>query len=408
MASVALQDGANMRDIFDLCQRHGLPSLAQGMIELPPPQSLREIAARHVMSSDVHTYRPRMGVDDYRASIAAMARTVYGEQVAPENVLATPGVAGGVTAALLALRRAKPEATVAIMEPFYTYHALEVERVFGKLPATIPVRGADPDHNWGELQRRVKAGEVQGVIVTNPLNPSGHVFTAEQVNMLLDLSDNHGLFVILDECYLDMVFNGRAHASPIATGFRDNVVACRGFSKCLGCQSWRVGYAMSTPATLLSMMQEMDPLFICVNWAQQAFADYFREDVADFQGHVKGLNGLLQENWQLLSAAFQQRFGWEPIEPHGTMYGMLRHSEETDITACERALQAGVGICPGNVFFGDATSPPRKTGLLRIHCGVAQSKAQAIAEKLSHGSPGDLRPMPSPFEHDRTVAQSSP
>merc|ERR1712232_78227 len=99
------------------------------------------------------------------------------------------------------------------------------------------------------------------------------------------------------------------------------------------------------------MMQMMDPLYICTNCTQHAFARYFSTSTDDFLAHVKELNTLLQGNWELLSVAFRSRFGWEPFEPHGTMYGLFKHNEESDMQAAERALQAGVGICPGNVFF---------------------------------------------------------
>mmetsp|Transcript_91721 Transcript_91721/g.268459 ORF Transcript_91721/g.268459 Transcript_91721/m.268459 type:complete len:391 (+) Transcript_91721:116-1288(+) len=387
MADVTLKDGSNMRDIFDVCQKHGLPSLAQGMIEFPPPEKLRQLAAKHVCSPQVHTYRTRMGEADYRESISALVKKVYNEDVGPSNVLATAGVAGAVTAALFHLRKTKPDATVALMEPFYTYHSLEVERAFCRSPVVVPdVKGsAMPD--WAELKKRVEAGQVHGVIVTNPNNPSGHVLSKEEVDMLIGLSDSHGLFVIFDECYLDMMFNGKSHVSPLATGLRDNVVACRGFSKCMGCQSWRCGYAISTQSTLENMMRMMDPLYICTSWTQHALAEYFAQHGEDFVVHCKELNALLQENWRILSAAFAKRFGWEALEPDGTMYGMFKHKDETDIKACERALKAGVGICPGNVFYGDVTSPPPNSGWVRIHCGVTKEKAEAIVAKLGEGAP---------------------
>jgi len=390
MAGITLKDGANMRDIFDICQKHGLPSLAQGMIEFPPPEKLRQIAAEKVMETGVHTYRTRMGEVDYREAIAGMAKNIYDEDIGAENVLACAGVAGGVTAALFHLRKTRPDATVAIMEPFYTYHSSEVERAFCRGPMVIPTVGDMPEPNWEELKRKVQDGEVQGVIVTNPLNPSGHVFMEEEVKMLIDLSDKHGLFVIFDECYLDMVFEGKKHVSAVNYGLRDNVVSCRGFSKCMGAQSWRCGYAVSTTSTLTGMMTMMDPLYICTNWTQHAIGEYFVKHCDDFKDHMATLNNLMQENWRILSAAFEKRFGWEPLQPHGTMYGMLRHKEKTDIIACEMALQAGVGICPGNVFYGNVAKPPSCTGWVRIHCGVSKEKAQLIADKLGRESEASL------------------
>lgn len=434
-APIALKDGSNMRDIFDVCQAHGLPSLAQGMIEFPPPEPLRQEAAKAVMKPDVHTYRTRMGEQSYREAIAGMVHQVYGEKnVGPDNVLAVAGVAGGVTAALLHLRRSKEDAaakqraaaaekgekfeetevTMAIMEPFYTYHFHECERAFCRPPLVIPATGehkvegegtagrmgAAP--NWDELNRLVDANKVHGVIITNPMNPSGHVLTEEEVNMLLDLADTKDLFVIFDECYLDMIFNDKTYISSIASKLdkieggeeppakkgrqeaklRKNVVACRGFSKCMGCQSWRCGYAISHQDTLVGMMTMADPLYICTNWTQHAMAEYFKNNLGHFREHCTTLNALLKGNWELLREAFKAKFGWESIEPDGTMYAMFKHSDETDIKACERALRAGVGICPGNVFYGNAMKPPARSGWVRIHCGVSREKAQAIAKTL--------------------------
>lgn len=291
--------------------------------------------------------------------------------------MAVAGVAGGITAALMYLRKIKPHANVAILEPFYTYHFLEVERAFTRNPVVIsPINGLEA--NLPELKRLVEAGEVHGVIVTNPLNPSGHVFTETEVQFILGLSDSHDLFVIFDECYLDMVFNGKKHNSPLGD-VRDNVVCCRGFSKCMGCQSWRVGYAISSASTLKGIMAMGDPLYICANWTQHALGKYFAEHVEDFKEHVVKTNELMQGNWFLLRDAFVARFGWVPVEPDGTMYGMFKHSDESDIKACERALQAGVGICPGSAFF----APKDNTGFVRIHCGVTRERAQEVADILA-------------------------
>merc|ERR1719188_1596753 len=264
------------------------------MIEFDPPVKLRECAAKAVMSEGIHTYRSRMGEPDYKKSIANLVQQIYKESVEPDNVLACAGVAGGCAAALMYLRKVNPHANVAIMEPFYTYHSLQVERVFLRGAVTIPAKGATAECDFDELKKQVEADQVHGVIVTNPHNPSGYVMTPQQIQMLLDLSQRKGLFVIMDECYLDMVFNGKVHSSPFENGIKKNVVACRGFSKCMGAQSWRAGYALGDPETLQGMMQMMDPMFICVNWAQHALSEYFRDHVEEFQAHCKSLNTLLQ------------------------------------------------------------------------------------------------------------------
>lgn len=383
MGDFTLPEGASMRDIFDLCKKRGIPSLAQGMIEFPPPAKLRKLASEVVLEDAVHTYRTRMGEGEYLEGILAMMAEVYGEKVKTDNVLAVAGVAGGVSAALFAFRKRQPDAKVALLEPYYTYHTQEVERAFLRDPVILPSVGESAEPNFAELRRLVVAGEVQCVIATNPLNPTGRVFSQEEVAGLKELSESHGLFVILDECYMDMLFNGKTHNSALLDGALRNVVCCRGFSKSLGCQSWRCGYAVSHPETCMEMMRMMDPLYICVNYSQHAMGRYFKDNLDDFRQHMGELKGVIKENWQVLSPAFAKRFGWVPLEPDGTMYGMLKHQEESDLKACELALKAGVGISPGSIFFGDQRNPSKKTGWVRIHCGVSREKAEAIAKALS-------------------------
>jgi aspartate/methionine/tyrosine aminotransferase len=77
--------------------------------------------------------------------------------------------------------------------------------------------------------------------------------------------------------------------------------------------------------------------------------------------------------------AISKALGWTPVEPEGTMYGMFRHTGVSDMDEVIRALEAGIGVSPGNIFFA---GQPANTGYIRIHCGVTREKALAIAERL--------------------------
>jgi aspartate/methionine/tyrosine aminotransferase len=169
--------------------------------------------------------------------------------------------------------------------------------------------------------------------------------------------------------------------SPIQKELNDLVVVVRGFSKVLGAQSWRVGYVVSTPSMIDELMRVADPIYICVSWLQHALAKYITEENPgeDFPTHKKKVGDLIQRNWKVISAAMQDAFQWEPIPPSGTMYGMFRHKEASDMEAVIKALQKGVGICPGNMFFKNY---PENTGLVRIHCGVSEAKADDITKRL--------------------------
>lgn len=137
---VSLPPIKSMRDINDFCVSQGIPSLAQGMIELPPPMKLREMAAKCVLEENVHTYRTRAGEAEYLKALSHMMREVFGETVAPEQILAVQGVTGGIVSSLMVLRARNPAAKVAVIEPFYTYHQMQVKNVFQTDPVFVGQR----------------------------------------------------------------------------------------------------------------------------------------------------------------------------------------------------------------------------------------------------------------------------
>lgn len=370
-----------MRDIHDLCVQHGMPSLAQGMIELPPPEELRARLAETAAATDVHTYRARKGDPGYVSAIVGLLAS-QNEPATEDNVLAVQGVTGGVVAGLLLTQdRVRSEgraARVALLEPFYTYHKSQVERITGAEPVYV---ACEPDLTPGvaTLERLALSNAIDAVIICNPINPSGKTWSEAEIRRLLDLD----LVLIFDECYSDMVFKP-PFFSPVrllnSVKHPDNLIICRGFSKCLGCQSWRVGYTVASPATTARLLILADPLYICTPITQLALAKFLSTQVDLYREHVARVNKMLQDNWADLKPAFEKRFGWRALEPEGTMYGCFWHDEETDMAAAGKCFEeAGVGICPGNMFF----EPGKEGKFVRIHCGVSREKCAEVVRALA-------------------------
>merc|ERR1712232_430704 len=370
-----------MRDINDFCVSQGIPSLAQGMIELPPPMKLREMAAKCVLEENVHTYRTRAGEAEYLKALSHMMKEVFGETVAPEQILAVQGVTGGIVSSLMVLRARNPAAKVAVIEPFYTYHQMQVKNVFQTDPVFVAPAADGLSMDIDKIEELARANEIQAAIIVNPSNPSGLVLSEEQVVRLEKLSKETGLFLIVDECYADMVFNGQPRISPVRNGLlEDNIVVCRGFSKCVGVQSWRVGFVMGSEKTMKEMMPIMDPVYICTPRDQHAIARYLTESSEDYKAHCQRVNEHLRANWVKFRAAFEKKFGWKAVDPQGTMYGMFKHNCKTDLEAAEMALRVGVGVCPRTIFMRPGTT---QTHHVRIHCGVDNEKAALIVKNLS-------------------------
>jgi len=195
----------------------------------------------------------------------------------------------------------------------------------------------------------------------------------------VDITEKHSCVLILDECYSDMVWNPHVHYSPIQDHLKDHVVVVRGFSKVLGCKSWRLGYLVSSSSTVDTLMKLADPVYICVPFLQHAMGEYLLNHLDDFQDHKKKVCHLMQENWKILSEALSKALGWIPINPEGSMYGMFKHKDTDDMQAVANCLKKNAGVCPGSMFY----NKKENTGYVRIHCGISREKAARIVKNLS-------------------------
>jgi len=370
-----------MRDINDYCVKRDIPSLAQGMIELPPTTKLRELAGEYALKGSVHCYRNRYGELDYRQGIQRLLKDDYQTEVKIDNILGTQGVSGGIVAALAWVKE-RGGNKIGLVEPFYTYHTFQVQRIFGADVVIHYIKSHDHTKifapNWDNIQKAIDE-KVDTIIFCNPGNPTARVWTKEEVNKLVDITRAAGIILMIDECYSDMVWAPAVHYSPIQEKCEDHVVVVRGFSKGLGLQSWRLGFLVSSETSVATLMKIADPIYICIPFLQHALGDYLLNHFDDFKAHKKAVGDSICRNWVLLSKSFQEAFGWVPIKPEGSMYGMFLHNSD-DMSAVKMALSRGVGVCPGSMFF---EGNPDNSGYIRIHCGVSTEKTDAILQNLA-------------------------
>jgi aspartate/methionine/tyrosine aminotransferase len=401
-----LPSNASMRDIFDFCSRKGLPSVAQGMIELPPPETLRQTASELTLKEDVHTYRNRFGTVEYHNGLLNLLHKHYNanEMLTTDNILATHGVTGACITVLSYVKQ-QGKSRVGIVSPFYSYHLREVENIFGeKADITYIKLKENPDtsittasrHFWLDLEElenvHLRTG-LDVIMICNPGNPSTHVYAQDDIDRLVKLCEEYNTYLLIDECYCDMVWQGK-HYSPIAKAgvtitddvISKNVFIARGFSKNIGCQSWRVGYLIAHKTLIPQLMQIGDPIYICVPFTQTAIGNFLQNNLDKFVSHQNETQKLMRENWKILSKAFKEALNWKPIEPEGSMYGLFYHDKESDLEAVMDALNLGVGVCHMSIFYEYA---PKNTGMIRIHCGISAKKAAFIAETLRKNSHKD-------------------
>lgn len=228
-----------------------------------------------------------------------------------------------------------------------------------------------------------------GLIVCNPGNPSGKVYSRADLERLVETTGRYNCLLIMDEIYgemllivrisliiclflaADLVWEGNTFYSPVQTALHKHVVACRGFSKNVACQSWRVGYLISHPETVDAILNFHDPIYISVPILQvsgaerrvcfllfvfseslfikHALAVYLRDHLDDYVAHIAKSNAMMQANLAKLGKTLSEEFGWTFLRPQGSMYAMFRHKESSDLAAVVVALKRGVGVAGGGI-----------------------------------------------------------
>ncbi len=196
-------------------------------------------------------------------------------------ILATSGVTGALFAVLQMLN-GRGVKKIGVTNPFYTYHGKHIELATGNKPVFVQLDHAHGtfSFDWESLETQLKVcsfpsgihcflafppkNGMGGIIVCNPGNPSGKVYSREELERLVEITGRYNCMLIMDEIYADLVWAGNTFYSPVQTTLHKHVVACRGFSKNVACQSWRVGYLISHPETVDVILNFHDPIYISV------------------------------------------------------------------------------------------------------------------------------------------------
>ena len=210
------------------CEMAGGVNLAQGVCDTEVPAVVREAAAAAIEAGS-NQYTRLDGISGLRQAIAKKLSDYNRLEVDPQTeLLVTSGATGGFFAACLAMLNAGDE--VIIFEPFYGYHAhtltaMNVKPVFVRLDA--------PDWKFTpEAVEKVITSRTKAVVVNSPANPSGKVFSRQELEWLAEIATRHDLLIITDEIYEYFLYDGNEHTS-IATlpGMAERTITISGFSK---------------------------------------------------------------------------------------------------------------------------------------------------------------------------------
>ncbi len=359
-----------------LAAEHGAVNLGQGFPDFPGPDFLKEAAARHIRE-DRNQYAPSHGVPRLRKAIADRWARTYGRTVDPETEIT---VASGCTELLCdaMLAFVNPGDEVVIFEPFYDSYVPDV-LLAGGVPRFVSLR--PPDWSFDPSDLACAFGPRTRLVLVNTLhNPTGKVWTREELDVVARLCKDHDVLAVTDEVYSEIVFDGARHV-PLAAleGMWDRTLTLDSTGKTFSMTGWKVGYAVGAPP----LTRALRAVHQFVTFAS---ATPLQEAMADAMEHA-ARTGYYDE----LRAAYGQRRGalrgalegaGLPCLPVRGSYFLLadisREGFADDVGFCrDLTTRVGVAAIPPSAFYSD----PSRAPLLARFCFAKRDETIAAARE---------------------------
>ncbi len=333
-----------------LAARTGAINLGQGFPDEDGPVEVLSVA-REAIANGVNQYPPGRGQVDLLAAICEHQQRFYGIRLDPErDVLVTAGATEALAAALLALIDG-PEDEVVVFEPYYDSYAACVALAGARL-VTVPLRHPDFQPDLDELRDAV-TDRTRIILVNDPHNPTGTVFSAETRAEIVRLADLHDALIVTDEVYEHLVFDG-IHHTPIATetGAWERTLSISSAGKTFSTTGWKIGW-LSGPAELVNAVLAVKQFLTYTNGAQfqPAIATGLRLPDTFFSG----IADTLQRKRDLLGEGLRAA-GLRVFTPSGSYFTVADATAVGAADALEfcRSLPERVGVVaiPITAFVG--------------------------------------------------------
>ena len=334
-----------------LAAKEGALNLSQGFPDFDGPPALLE-RVQHYLTQGYNQYPPMAGVPALRQAIAGKVADLYGLAADPETeVTVTSGATEALFCAIMATVRSGDE--VLLFDPAYDSYEPAV-RLAGGVARHIPLSPPAYTVDWGRVRDAVTR-RTRLVIINTPHNPSGTVLEQEDLQALQALASEFGFFVLSDEVYEHIIFDGRAHQSVCR--FPDlwrRSFAVSSFGKTYHVTGWKIGYCVA-PAALTEEFRKVHQFvtFTSNTPVQHGLADF----LAEHPQHHLGLGAFYQRKRDLFCSLLAGGpFSLQPSA--GTYFQLLDYGEFTDEHDNDLAFrltrEAKIASIPTSVFYANA------------------------------------------------------
>jgi aminotransferase len=363
-----------IRRMTRVANAHGAINLSQGFPDFDPPEELlkaAERAARH----GPHQYAVTWGAPNFRQALARKQSRFMGLPLDPEAHFVV--TCGSTEAMMVAMMTAcNPGDKVIVFSPFYENYVADTI-LSGAEPIYVALRPPDFAFDADELRRAFEQ-KPKALILCNPSNPSGKVFTREELLFIANLAAEHDTFVITDEVYEHILYAPHEHVYFASLpGMFERTISCSSLSKTYSITGWRLGYVIAPPEVINSARKVHD--FLTVG----AAAPLQEAAVAGLElpdSYYHDLQAVYTEKRDVF-LKYLDLAGLTYTKPQGAYYVMMDIAEfgwADDAAFSEwLAREVGVAAVPGSSFFREPVKH-----LIRFHFAKQTKTLQAAGERL--------------------------
>ena len=341
-----------------LCNRHKAVNLAQGFPDFPAPMEMKR-AAQEAIAAEKNQYAITWGAKAFRDALCEKTKRFTGLEIDPERELT---VCCGSTEAMISalLATVDPGEEVIVFEPFYENYGPDAI-LSGATPVYVKLSPPDWSFDRAEL-RAAFSPRTKGIIVNTPHNPTGKVFTRDELTFIGELATEFDALIYTDEIYEHILYEGREHVYPFTLpGLRERTVAISGLSKTYSITGWRIGYAIAPPEITDAIRKVHDFLTVGAPAPLQEGAvvglkfgsEYYRELAAKYASRRELCLKMLVEA------------GFKCYPPQGAYYVMTEYPASAGINddvefARFLVEKIGVAVVPGSSFYRPGSPDAKK------------------------------------------------
>ena len=364
-----------IRRMTRISNQYGAVNLSQGFPDFEPPREILERLAQ-VTKEDFHQYSTTWGAQNFREALAAKITHFSGIRVNPnEELVVTCGSTEAMMAAMMSVTNHGDK--VIVFSPFYENYGADTI-LSGADPIYVPLIPPTFSFDANVLEEAFKQ-KPKAIIVCNPSNPCGKVFTREELTVIADLAKKYDTFVITDEVYEHILYKPNVHTYMASLpGMKERTITCNSLSKTYSITGWRLGYTMANPEITDRIKKVHDFLTVGAAAPLQEAAvtglkfgdDYYH----DLQVKYTSKRDLFLRGLDTI--------GLKHTVPEGAYYILIDISEfgyDSDLEFAEvLARDVGVGSVPGSSFFKE-----KENRYVRLHFAKKDETLNEALNRLS-------------------------